>query len=111
MHQAAQVDLPGRVDQIRAGRDDDRATRGRQRVDCRLDGGRIVVQTVAIGAVGLDVEDPQRRVSVLERRRAYDLVNADDAGERREVREREGIRLDALGSDGSAARSARPSAR
>jgi N-acetylated-alpha-linked acidic dipeptidase len=51
-----------------------------------------------VNEVARDVEDPQRRVSVLERRRAYDLVNADDADERREVRDREGIRLDALGS-------------
>lgn len=51
-----------------------------------------------VNEVARDVEDPQRRVSVLERRRAYDLVNAEDADKRREVREREGIRLDALGS-------------
>jgi N-acetylated-alpha-linked acidic dipeptidase len=51
-----------------------------------------------VNEVARDVEDPQRRVSVLERRRAYDLVNADDADDRREIRDRTGIRLDALGS-------------
>ncbi|MFL6247102.1 MAG: M28 family metallopeptidase [Thermoanaerobaculia bacterium] len=51
-----------------------------------------------VNEVARDVEDPQRHVSVLERRRAYDLVNADDADERRAIRDHEGIRLDALGS-------------
>ena len=51
-----------------------------------------------VNEVARDVKDPQRGVSVLERRRAYDLVNASDADERRELRERTGIRLDALGS-------------
>jgi N-acetylated-alpha-linked acidic dipeptidase len=51
-----------------------------------------------VNEVARDVEDPQRKVSVLERRRAYDLVSADDADARRAVRDRQGIRLDALGS-------------
>ncbi|HYC61253.1 MAG TPA: transferrin receptor-like dimerization domain-containing protein [Thermoanaerobaculia bacterium] len=51
-----------------------------------------------VNEVARDVEDPQRKVSVLERRRAYDLVNAEGADDRREIRDRSGIRLDALGS-------------
>lgn len=51
-----------------------------------------------VNEVARDVEDPQRHVSVLERRRAYDLVNADSANDRRELRDRTGLRLDALGS-------------
>lgn len=51
-----------------------------------------------VNEVARDVEDPQRRVSVLERRRAYDLVNAEDADARRAIRDRTGLRLDALGS-------------
>ncbi|HEV7764022.1 MAG TPA: M28 family metallopeptidase [Thermoanaerobaculia bacterium] len=51
-----------------------------------------------VNEVARDVEDPQRKVSVLERRRAYDLVNAEDADKRKELREVEGIRIDALGS-------------
>jgi N-acetylated-alpha-linked acidic dipeptidase len=48
--------------------------------------------------VARDVEDPQKKVSVLERRRAFDLVDADGAEARREIRERPLLRLDALGS-------------
>jgi N-acetylated-alpha-linked acidic dipeptidase len=48
--------------------------------------------------VARDVEDPQRHVSVLERLRAYNLVNAESAEDRRELRDRQGLRLDALGS-------------
>ena len=51
-----------------------------------------------VNEVARDVQDPQRGVSVLDRRRAYDLVNAAGADERRELRDRVGIRLDALGS-------------
>jgi N-acetylated-alpha-linked acidic dipeptidase len=51
-----------------------------------------------VNEVARDVEDPQRKVSVLERRRAYDLVTAEDSEKRGAVREREGIRLEALGS-------------
>jgi N-acetylated-alpha-linked acidic dipeptidase len=45
-----------------------------------------------------DVTDPQRNVSVLERLRARQLVNNADAERRKELRERQLIRLDALGS-------------
>ena len=51
-----------------------------------------------VNEVARDVEDPQRHVSVLERRRAYDLVNAETADDRRELRGRTTLRLDALGS-------------
>jgi N-acetylated-alpha-linked acidic dipeptidase len=48
--------------------------------------------------VARDVNDPQRNVSVLERMRAKELVDAKTAEERKELRERRLIRLDALGS-------------
>ncbi|HEY0157093.1 MAG TPA: transferrin receptor-like dimerization domain-containing protein [Thermoanaerobaculia bacterium] len=48
--------------------------------------------------VARDVEDPLRKVSVLERRRAYDVVTAEDTGTRREIRDRPLFRMDALGS-------------
>ncbi|HEX6099010.1 MAG TPA: M28 family metallopeptidase [Thermoanaerobaculia bacterium] len=48
--------------------------------------------------VARDVEDPERRVSVLERSRARKLVDADDADERKKIRERELVELGALGS-------------
>jgi N-acetylated-alpha-linked acidic dipeptidase len=48
--------------------------------------------------VARDVEDPQRKVSVLERSRAKQLVDEEDADERKELRERKLIRLGALGS-------------
>ena len=48
--------------------------------------------------VARDVEDPERKVSVLERSRAKQLVDEEDAGERKQIRERSLIRLDALGS-------------
>ncbi|MDQ3280848.1 MAG: M28 family peptidase [Acidobacteriota bacterium] len=47
--------------------------------------------------VARDVVDPQRNVSVLERRRAYDVVNA-SSEDRRELRDAKTLRLDALGS-------------
>lgn len=47
--------------------------------------------------VARDVEDPQRKVSVLERRRALDLRDA-DVDERAEIRDRALFRLYALGS-------------
>lgn len=50
-----------------------------------------------VNEVARDVEDPQRKVSVLERRRAFNLVNAESAEERREIRTSP-LRLDALGS-------------
>jgi N-acetylated-alpha-linked acidic dipeptidase len=51
-----------------------------------------------VSEVARDVEDPQRGVSVLERLRAYNIVNAESADERREVRDAPGLRLYALGS-------------
>jgi N-acetylated-alpha-linked acidic dipeptidase len=48
--------------------------------------------------VARDVTDPQRNVSVLERLKAKELVDAKNAEERKELRERRLIRLDALGS-------------
>ncbi|HYH10341.1 MAG TPA: M28 family metallopeptidase [Thermoanaerobaculia bacterium] len=47
--------------------------------------------------VARDVEDPQRKVSVLERKRAYDLREA-PLSERSEIRDRDVFRLYALGS-------------
>jgi len=48
--------------------------------------------------VARDVEDPERNVSVLERWRARQLVQAQDADERKKIRDRELIELRALGS-------------
>ncbi|HEV7241763.1 MAG TPA: M28 family metallopeptidase [Thermoanaerobaculia bacterium] len=48
--------------------------------------------------VARDVQDPERGVSVLERARARQIVNAEDADERKQIRERSLIRLGALGS-------------
>jgi N-acetylated-alpha-linked acidic dipeptidase len=48
--------------------------------------------------VARDVQDPQRKVSVLERRIARDLVEAESNDDRRELRDRPLLRLDALGS-------------
>jgi len=48
--------------------------------------------------VARDVDDPETHVSVLDRLRARDLVNAHDADSRKELRDRELIRLSALGS-------------
>ncbi|MBV8517929.1 MAG: M28 family metallopeptidase [Acidobacteria bacterium] len=45
-----------------------------------------------------DVVDPERKVSMLERRRAADLAFANSAGERKELRGQDSLRLDALGS-------------
>ncbi len=45
-----------------------------------------------------DVTDPERNVSVLERLRAHQTVSAHTAEERKEVREHQLIRLEALGS-------------
>ncbi len=47
--------------------------------------------------VARDVQDPERNVSVLERARAAQIVEA-EAGDRKELRERKLFRLDALGS-------------
>jgi len=48
--------------------------------------------------VARDVKDPEKNVSVLERMRARNVVDATDPEKRKEWREREAIRLDALGS-------------
>ncbi len=48
--------------------------------------------------VARDVEDPERKVSVLERWRAKQLVDEEEADERKKIRERALMRLDALGS-------------
>jgi N-acetylated-alpha-linked acidic dipeptidase len=48
--------------------------------------------------VARDVVDPQRSVSVLERRRARDIVTAETNTLRKEIRERELLRLSPLGS-------------
>lgn len=48
--------------------------------------------------VARDVVDPERNVSVLERMRYREMVNLTRADERKEYRERQLIRLDALGS-------------
>jgi N-acetylated-alpha-linked acidic dipeptidase len=51
-----------------------------------------------VSEVARDVMDPQYGVSVLERQRALQLLDATNADARKEIREREAIRLDALGS-------------
>ncbi|HUP61790.1 MAG TPA: M28 family metallopeptidase [Thermoanaerobaculia bacterium] len=48
--------------------------------------------------VARDVKDPQRGVSVLERLRALQLTRATSSDDRKEIRERSILRLDALGS-------------
>ncbi|HEX9162033.1 MAG TPA: transferrin receptor-like dimerization domain-containing protein [Thermoanaerobaculia bacterium] len=48
--------------------------------------------------VARDVPDPERNVSVLERLRARELANTTEVEKRKELRDRELIRLDALGS-------------
>jgi N-acetylated-alpha-linked acidic dipeptidase len=48
--------------------------------------------------VARDVQDPQRGVSVLERARAKQIIDAETNKERREIRERSLLRLYALGS-------------
>jgi N-acetylated-alpha-linked acidic dipeptidase len=60
-------------------------------------GGSHSLETL-VSQVARDVVDPEHNVSVAERLRARDLVEAKDADERRERRERDAIRLDALGS-------------
>ncbi|HKO54975.1 MAG TPA: transferrin receptor-like dimerization domain-containing protein, partial [Thermoanaerobaculia bacterium] len=51
-----------------------------------------------VSEVARDVMDPQYGVSVLERQRASQLIEATSADARKEIRDREAIRLDALGS-------------
>jgi N-acetylated-alpha-linked acidic dipeptidase len=63
-----------------------------------LDAGGSHTLTRFVTEVARDVVDPQRNVSVLERLRAAYINWADGADERDEIRGRELIRLDALGS-------------
>ena len=51
-----------------------------------------------VGEVARDVIDPQYRVSVLERFRAKELIDTTTPEQRKEIRDREALRLDALGS-------------
>ncbi len=51
-----------------------------------------------VSEVARDVVDPQYGVSVLERLRALEVSEAKSGDERKEIRDREAIRLDALGS-------------
>ncbi|HEX8071331.1 MAG TPA: transferrin receptor-like dimerization domain-containing protein [Pyrinomonadaceae bacterium] len=50
-----------------------------------------------VNEVGRDVTDPQKRITVLERARAYQILNGSAEG-RREARERADLRIDPLGS-------------
>jgi len=63
-----------------------------------LDAGGSHTLARFVTEVARDVEDPQRRVSVLERFRANELANADSTEERKAIRDRSVLRLDALGS-------------
>ncbi len=60
-------------------------------------GGSHTLERLATQAAR-DVVDPERNVSALERKRAHDLALINQAEERKAYRERELIRLDALGS-------------
>jgi N-acetylated-alpha-linked acidic dipeptidase len=63
-----------------------------------LDAGGSHTLERLVTQVARDVNDPERNVSVLERLRARETVLAKNAEERKELRERQLIRLDALGS-------------
>lgn len=63
-----------------------------------LDAGGSHTLARFVTEVARDVEDPQRSVSVLERLRAYELTQASSADERKQIRERSVVKLDALGS-------------
>ena len=63
-----------------------------------LDAGGSHTLAKFVTEVARDVEDPQTKVSVLERMRAKDLANANSAEQRKEIRDRSVIKLDALGS-------------
>ena len=63
-----------------------------------LDAGGSHTLERLVSEVARDVKDPQRGVSVLERRIARDLVEAASNDDRKEIRNREVLRLDALGS-------------
>jgi N-acetylated-alpha-linked acidic dipeptidase len=63
-----------------------------------LDAGGSHTLAKFVTEVARDVEDPQRKVSVLERLRALDVTQASSNEQRKEIRERSVMRLDALGS-------------
>ena len=63
-----------------------------------LDAGGSHTLARFVTEVARDVEDPQRKVSVLERLRAAELAYARTAEERSAIRDRAGMRLEALGS-------------
>jgi N-acetylated-alpha-linked acidic dipeptidase len=63
-----------------------------------LDAGGSHTLARFVTEVARDVEDPQRGVSVLERLRALELTQANNAEARREIRDRAVMKLDALGS-------------
>ncbi|HYR29953.1 MAG TPA: M28 family metallopeptidase [Thermoanaerobaculia bacterium] len=63
-----------------------------------LDAGGSHTLARFVTEVARDVEDPQRRVSVLERLRANELAHSTSTEQRREIRDRPVLRLDALGS-------------
>lgn len=51
-----------------------------------------------INAVARDITDPEKKISVWERAKARRIVNARSAEDRKEIREREDLRIGALGS-------------
>ena len=63
-----------------------------------LDAGGSHTLARFVTEVARDVEDPQTKVSVLERMRAQELASANSAEQRKEIRDRSVIKLDALGS-------------
>ncbi|HWW60887.1 MAG TPA: transferrin receptor-like dimerization domain-containing protein, partial [Thermoanaerobaculia bacterium] len=63
-----------------------------------LDAGGSHTLERLVTEVARDVQDPRRAVSVLERLRARDLVDAKNSDERKEIRDRALLRIDALGS-------------
>ena len=63
-----------------------------------LDAGGSHTLERLVTQVARDVTDPERNVSVLERKRARDLADEKEIEKRKELRDQELIRLDALGS-------------
>jgi N-acetylated-alpha-linked acidic dipeptidase len=63
-----------------------------------LDAGGSHTLARFVTEVARDVEDPQRKVSVLERLTAYELTRTPSAETRKEIRDRSVLKLDALGS-------------
>ncbi len=60
-------------------------------------GGSQALETF-VDEIAQGVTDPQTNVSVFDRKRAHDLVSASTAKEKKEIMERKGDRLEALGS-------------